>query len=121
MSVTRSDSELLHRAGDGDPAARDQLLQRHRPRLRRLVMLRLDRRLMARVDPSDVVQETLAEAARKLPAYVRLRPLPFYPWMRQLALRGWPASIASTCGRASGACCAKSARCGRYRTSPPWR
>jgi RNA polymerase sigma-70 factor (ECF subfamily) len=33
-----------------------------------------------------VVQETLAEADRKLPGYLRARPLPFYPWLRQLAI-----------------------------------
>jgi len=35
--------------------------------------------------PSDVVQEVLAEAARKLPGYVGHAPLPFYPWLRQIA------------------------------------
>jgi RNA polymerase sigma-70 factor (ECF subfamily) len=39
------------------------------------------------VDPSDVVQETLTEAVRDLPDYLRDRPLPFYPWLRQLAVR----------------------------------
>jgi RNA polymerase sigma-70 factor (ECF subfamily) len=39
----------------------------------------------ARVDPSDVVQETLAEAARRLSDYLRTLPLPFYPWLRRLA------------------------------------
>jgi len=86
MTDLQSDSDLLSRAGDGDPAARDELLKRHRARLRQLVSLRLDRRLAARVDPSDVVQETLAEAARKLATYMRQRPVPFYPWLRQLAL-----------------------------------
>lgn len=33
-----------------------------------------------------MVQETLAEADRKLPGYLRARPLPFYPWLRQLAI-----------------------------------
>src|SRR5262249_55179628 len=60
-------------------------LARHYDRLRRMVALRLDRRLAARLDPSDVVQEALAEAARLLPDYLRERPLPFYPWLRQLA------------------------------------
>jgi RNA polymerase sigma-70 factor (ECF subfamily) len=45
----------------------------------------MDRRLAARVDPSDVVQEALAEAAVKLSDYLRRRPLPFYPWLRRLA------------------------------------
>jgi len=76
---------LLDAAACGDDLARGQLLERHRPRLRRMIAFRLDRRLAARVDPSDVVQETLAEAAAKLDDYLRQRPLPFYPWLRRLA------------------------------------
>jgi RNA polymerase sigma-70 factor (ECF subfamily) len=76
---------LLAAAAGGDAAARDKLLDRHRGRLRRLVSVRLDRRLAARVDPSDVVQETLADAAARLDCYLNERPLPFYPWLRQLA------------------------------------
>ncbi len=52
-----------------------------------MVAVRFDPRLAARVDPSDVVQETLAEAAAGLDRYLRERPLPFYPWLRQLAQR----------------------------------
>lgn len=77
--------ELLRQAAGGDEGARGALLQRHRGRLRRMVAVRMDRRLAARVDPSDVVQEALADAARKLDGYLRERPLPFYPWLRQLA------------------------------------
>jgi RNA polymerase sigma-70 factor (ECF subfamily) len=76
---------LLARAGAGDAVARQQLLEQYRDRLRRLVAVRFDRRLAARADASDVVQEALAEAARKLDGYLRDRPLPFYPWLRQLA------------------------------------
>src|SRR5262249_17504493 len=76
---------LLMRTMQGDRAARDELLGRHRERLRRMVAWRLDRQLSARVDPSDVVQEVLAEADRRLPDYLRDRPLAFYPWLRQLA------------------------------------
>lgn len=78
-------NELIDRAARGDAAARDELLARHRARLRHMVALRMDRRLSARVDPSDVVQEALAEASRCLPDYLRDRPLPFYPWLRRLA------------------------------------
>src|SRR5262249_60833353 len=86
--MTTADTEhLLERVAAGDSAARDQLLQRHRRRLGRMVAVRFDIRLVARVDPSDVVQETLAEAAANLDRYVRERPLPFYPWLRQLAQR----------------------------------
>jgi RNA polymerase sigma-70 factor (ECF subfamily) len=67
--------QLLRQASEGDAQARGQLLDRHRSRLRDLIALRLDRRLAARVDPSDVVQETLAEAAERLSAYLRKRRL----------------------------------------------
>jgi RNA polymerase sigma-70 factor (ECF subfamily) len=77
--------ELLHRAATGDQGARQQLLARHRGRLRQMVALRIDRRMAARVDPSDVVQEALADAAANLSDYVKTRPLPFYPWLRQFA------------------------------------
>jgi RNA polymerase sigma-70 factor (ECF subfamily) len=87
MPPAEPDTEqLLKSVAQGDTDARDRLLARHRQRLRDMVALRLDRRLSARVDPSDVVQEALAEAARKLGDYLERRPLPFYPWLRQLAL-----------------------------------
>jgi RNA polymerase sigma-70 factor (ECF subfamily) len=77
--------ELLDRAAEGDDSARADLLTRHRGRLRQMVAVHIDRRLAARVDPSDVVQEALLDAAKELPAYLLQRPLPFYPWLRQLA------------------------------------
>ena len=76
---------LIDRAHGGDEAARQQLLEHYRDYLRRMVAVRLDRRLAARVDVSDVVQATLVEAARRLDDYLRERPLPFYGWLRQLA------------------------------------
>ncbi len=84
--VAEDDTDVLvGQARDGDPHARELLLDHCRSRLRRMVAARLDPRLAARVDPSDVVQETLAEADRKLDAYLRDIPLPFFPWLRRLA------------------------------------
>jgi RNA polymerase sigma-70 factor (ECF subfamily) len=82
LSVTH---DLIDRAGHGEAAARQDLLERYRDYLRRMVAVRLDRRVAARVDPSDVVQETLVEAARRLDDYLKERPIPFYGWLRQLA------------------------------------
>jgi RNA polymerase sigma-70 factor (ECF subfamily) len=77
--------ELQLIAGGGDGAALKRLLDRHRERLERMVAVRMDRRLARRVDPADVIQETLVDAIKKLEAYLRERPLPFYPWLRRLA------------------------------------
>src|SRR5439155_13358142 len=76
--------QLLDAVSRGDAKARGRLLERHRRKLARMVAVRLDRRLAARVDPSDVVQEALAEAAKRLDAYLRDRPMPYYPWLRRL-------------------------------------
>jgi RNA polymerase sigma-70 factor (ECF subfamily) len=78
--------QLLAEVSRGDSSARSQLLDRHRDRLRHMVAVRMDRRLAARFDPSDVVQEVLLEADRHLADYLEHRPLPFYPWLRQFAM-----------------------------------
>ena len=77
---------LLSRVEDGKPEALGPLLDRPRSRLLRLARARLDRRLAARVDPSDIVQEALVDASVKLPAYLRERPIPFVPWLRALVI-----------------------------------
>ena len=68
-----------------DPQATEQLLVRHQERLHRMVAIRLDDRLKARMDPSDVVQDVLVEAANRLPQFAEERPIAFYPWLRRLA------------------------------------
>ena len=68
----------------GDQSAQNELLVRHRDRLRRMVVALMDPRLTARVDPSDVLQDAFATAARKLPTYLEKRSIDFYPWLRQI-------------------------------------
>jgi RNA polymerase sigma-70 factor, ECF subfamily len=76
---------LLRDAALGDVQAIRRLLEKHRNRLRKMIAARLDPRLAPRLDPSDVVQETLADAAQRLSDYLRDRPMPFYPWLYRLA------------------------------------
>jgi RNA polymerase sigma-70 factor (ECF subfamily) len=77
--------QLLRQARAGDAEAVDQLFTRHRAYVGQFVRLRLDPRLRARVDPSDVVQEAQLEAARRLDSFLRQPPMPFRLWLRQLA------------------------------------
>jgi RNA polymerase sigma-70 factor (ECF subfamily) len=79
--------ELLAKAGAGDAAARNRLWDKHRRRLRALVAMRMQGGLATRIDASDVVQDSLAEADGRLEDYLQRRPLPFYLWLRQLALQ----------------------------------
>jgi RNA polymerase sigma-70 factor, ECF subfamily len=84
--VTDFDTKrLLDLAQRGDAPAADVLLQRHRERLKRMVGLFLDPRVRQRVDPSDIVQETLLCAARRLPELDAEPAGGFYPWLREMA------------------------------------
>ena len=83
--TTQMTQGLIDRAAAGDGTARHELLERYRDYLRRMVAARLDRRLAPRVDASDIVQDTLADAARRMDDYLRDRPLPFFGWLRNLA------------------------------------
>ncbi|MAT15250.1 MAG: RNA polymerase factor sigma-70 [Planctomyces sp.] len=77
--------KFLKAAEAGDGAARDQLLERHRESVKRMIELRLDRRLLQRVDASDIVQDVLLEAHRRLAGYFENPSMPFHLWLRQLA------------------------------------
>src|SRR5262245_41456600 len=77
--------ENLRRAletGDGDLLAK--VFDRYRERLRRMVRLRLDRRVQARVDPSDVIQEAYLEASTRLADYLKSPDMSFGLWLRFL-------------------------------------
>jgi RNA polymerase sigma-70 factor, ECF subfamily len=80
-----SNDDLLQRAAGGERAAFDRLVAEHRPRLVRAVTLRLDRRVAARLDASDVVQDVCVEAFRRLPQYVQSPDLPLEAWLLWLA------------------------------------
>src|SRR5215472_10659982 len=77
-------ARLLEQARAGDQAALNELFARHRPRLRRMVELRLDRRLQPRIDASDVIQEAYVEAVTRLDEYLRAPSYPLFLWLRLL-------------------------------------
>jgi RNA polymerase sigma-70 factor (ECF subfamily) len=77
-------AELLRRAAAGDQQALTTLFTCYRERLRALVRLRLNRRLLGRIDPSDVLQEAYIEVCKGLAEYTRAPGLPFYLWLRHL-------------------------------------
>ena len=76
---------LLQKVRDGDAAALEQLFARHRPYLRGVIEARLDRKLSARVDASDVIQETQLDAARRIEKFLERAKVPFKVWLRKTA------------------------------------
>src|SRR5580658_6893258 len=75
-------TRLLEQARAGDEQALNELFARHRTRLRRMVDLRLDRRLQARIDASDVIQDAYVEVARRLDEYLSESSYPLFLWLR---------------------------------------
>jgi RNA polymerase sigma-70 factor, ECF subfamily len=78
-------AELLNNVRDGQSVAVEELMDRHRNSLRRMIQLRLDQRLMQRMDVSDVIQDVLIEANRRLTDYLANPAIPFHLWIRQIA------------------------------------
>ena len=78
---------LLRHLVDGDAAAWDALLARHRRRLHRMVSMRIDDRVCAKVNASDIIREACAEASLRLARYLKQPTLPFYLWLRSITTR----------------------------------
>jgi RNA polymerase sigma-70 factor (ECF subfamily) len=80
--------QLLQRIAksERDKTAVAELMSLYRGKIRRLISVHMDRRMVARVDPSDAVQETLVAAMHRLREYVKTRPIAFYPWLREIAM-----------------------------------
>jgi RNA polymerase sigma-70 factor (ECF subfamily) len=88
MDMTPDSAEterLLQRIEAGDRQAFEVLFARHRDYLCRVVELRLDPRLRARLGTSDVIQEAQLEAFRRLDDYLERRPMSFRLWLRKTA------------------------------------
>ena len=76
---------LLARVRDGDEAAINGLLARHREAIKRMIDRRMDRVVQHRVDASDIVQDVMLEANRRLGDYLANPTMPFQLWLRHMA------------------------------------
>lgn len=82
VSSEKSIDALLEMAREGDSEAINELFQRYRKSLKRMVALRLDDRLRGRLDPSDIIQEAQLEVFTRLPNYLANPTMPFHLWLR---------------------------------------
>ena len=87
MDPDEETAALLVRAEDGDRQALGDLLEMERERLMQIVSFRLDSRLRARIDPSDVIQDAFVEATKRVLNGKRDDRIPLFLWLRLLALQ----------------------------------
>jgi RNA polymerase sigma-70 factor (ECF subfamily) len=81
---SRVPDDLLRRAAVGDGEALATLFAHYRDRLKRMVLLRLDRRLQGKIDASDVLQEAYLDLARRAREIGDRPAMPFFLWLRLL-------------------------------------
>jgi RNA polymerase sigma-70 factor (ECF subfamily) len=83
MKSTPGDAtDAVERLRTGGRRALATIFDGYRDRLRRMVELRIDPRLRARIDASDVLQEAFIDVARDLDAYLADPKLPPLLWLR---------------------------------------
>lgn len=79
---TESTRKWMADLEQGRAAVFARLFEHFRPRLRRMVELRIDPRMAGRVDASDVLQEAYLDAERRVAGYVANPEVDFYVWLR---------------------------------------
>ncbi len=75
---------LLDALRRGDAAAQGEVLLRYQPWLRLLARLQLESQLRGKLDPSDIVQQTLLEACRAFPQFRGRTEAELMAWLRQI-------------------------------------
>lgn len=78
--------QRLIAAKAGDASAIGHVLEHYRDYLRLLARNALDRRVQARVDPSDVVQQTMLEAQQGIDGFRGERSGEMAAWLRQILI-----------------------------------
>ena len=76
------DEFAVLRSGSKDTLA--ALFLKYRDRLERMVDVRLDPRLLGRIDPADVVQEAYIEVARRIDGFLAAPAVSLFVWLRQI-------------------------------------
>jgi RNA polymerase sigma-70 factor (ECF subfamily) len=77
-------AQLILDARTGDDAALGSLLELYRNYLRLLARVEIGRRLQGKLDASDLVQETFAEAHRNFPLFRGADEPQLVSWLRQI-------------------------------------
>ena len=75
---------LLAAEGDECGAILERMFEEQKPRLTRMVTLRMHPKVRARIGASDVVQDAYLEVFKHVDEYVRDPRMPFFLWMRRI-------------------------------------
>ncbi len=76
---------LLAADGEERRAILNRMFEEQKPRLLRMIAVRMHPKVRARVGASDIVQETYVEAFKHVEDYARDPRMPFFLWVRRIA------------------------------------
>ena len=85
MPLIEEGSDVV-RLREGGDAALAEAFSAHQERLERIVDLRLDPRLVSRVDAADVIQESFLEAQKRVLRFLSDPSVPLFVWLRGVVL-----------------------------------
>ncbi|MHC4731855.1 MAG: sigma factor, partial [Planctomycetota bacterium] len=91
-------TKLLGAARQGDADALGKLLDAHRNYLRLLARLEVGRRLQAKIDASDLVQETFLQANRAFPDFRGASEAEMLQWLRSILASRLSKAVRHYCG-----------------------
>ncbi len=86
-SLEANEQALLDRLRAGDRDVLGELFRLHRPRLWRLVHFRIDRRLLGRIDPDDVLQEAFLAGSRRIESFLTEPGASLFVWLRLIVMQ----------------------------------
>lgn len=81
------DQKNLELAIAGNPHALGELMQAKREKLLKIIRFRINPKLRSRLDEEDVLQEALVEATTRFPTYANNPEMPFFLWLRFIAVQ----------------------------------
>lgn len=84
MTAQRREPPAHEEISFSDPDSVAAGLERLRPRLERMLVMRIDPRLARRIGIDDLIQEAFVEALNRLDEYLERSSLPFFLWVRLL-------------------------------------
>ncbi len=91
---------VLERARAGDAHALGELLDSFQPYIRVIVHGLSDRRIQARLDESDFIQDALLEAHRSFPSFQGTTVAELVVWLRQIVVRTTNRTLRNLAGTA---------------------
>jgi len=82
-----SEHALLERLRQGDRDVLGALFGIHRSRLWRMIRFRMDRRLLGRIDPDDVLQEAFLVGSRRIESFLLEPGASLFIWLRLIVMQ----------------------------------